>query len=138
MAAGTEKCRNLVLRNVFVKTAMKARREFDARVGALPRRKTVHRPFVKRLWINRKASEDREGWVEEAKAHSERCYDDKDETSQMQEERIQEQRQSGDCLEWTGRKVDITVDRVLRARGKMKKAPRNLCTTSLIVLRRRF
>ena len=32
-----------------------ARREFDARMGALPR------PFVKKLWVAGRASEDREG-----------------------------------------------------------------------------
>ena len=81
---------------------------------------------MKRLWINGRASEDREEWMEEVKAHCERCYDDKDETSQMQEERIQEQRHRGDCLEaGTGQKVQITVDRVLRARPKMMKNKAN-------------
>ena len=37
-----------------------------------------------RLWINEQASDDRE----EVKAHCERCCDDKDETSKMQEEKI--------------------------------------------------
>ena len=46
----------------------------------LPRSKTVQRPVV----INGKVSEDREEWMEEAKALCERCYDDKDETSQKQ------------------------------------------------------
>ena len=81
---------------------------------------------MKRLWINGRVSEDREEWMEEVKAHCERCYDDKDETSQMQEERIQEQRLRGDCLEaWTGKEVQITVDRVLRARPKMMKNKAN-------------
>ena len=45
--------------------------------------------------------------MEVVKAHCERCYDDKDETSQTQEERIQEQRHSGNSLvAWTGRKVE--------------------------------
>ena len=62
---------------------------------------------MKKLWINGRASQDGEEWTEEMKAHCERCYDDKDETSQMQEERIQEQRRRRDSLEaWTGRKVE--------------------------------
>ena len=48
---------------------------------------------MKRLWINGQASEDREEWMEKVNAHCERCHDDKDETSQMQEDRIQEQLQ---------------------------------------------
>ena len=59
----------------------------------------VQRPIVKRLWINGKAGEDRDEWAKEVKAHSERCCDDKDKTSQMREERIQEPRPRGDCLE---------------------------------------
>ena len=65
---------------------------YDARVGELPRSKTLQRPVVKRLWKGR-ASEDREEWMEEVKGHCERCHDDTDETSQMQEDRIQEQLQ---------------------------------------------
>ena len=65
-------------------------------------RSTVQWPVVKRFSINGKASEDREEWMEEVKAHCERCYDD--------------------CLEaWSGRKVEITIDRVLKVRGKMMK-----------------
>ena len=48
-------------------------------------------PSRKRLRINGRASEDREEWMVELKSHCERCYDDKDETSQMQEDRNQEQ-----------------------------------------------
>ena len=45
--------------------------------------------------------------MEEVKAHCERCHDDKNETKQVQEERIQEQRHTGDSLvAWTGRKVE--------------------------------
>ena len=51
----------------------KTRREFDPRVGALPKGKTVQRPVVKRLWINAKVSEERDEWMEEVKAHCERC-----------------------------------------------------------------
>ena len=40
----------------------------------------------------RKASEDREEWIQEVTALCERCYDDKDETSEVLVERIQEQR----------------------------------------------
>ena len=50
---------------------------------------------MKRLWINRQATEDREEWMEKRNAHCERCHDDKDETSQLQEDRIQQQRRPG-------------------------------------------
>ena len=40
---------------------------------------------------NGRASEDREGRMEEVKAHCERCYDDNYEITLMQEVRIQEQ-----------------------------------------------
>ena len=36
---------------------------------------------MKRLWINGKASDDREERMEMVTAHCERCYDDKDETA---------------------------------------------------------
>ena len=62
-----------------------------------------------------KASEDRDEWVEEVQVDGERCYDDKHESSQVQEERIQEQRGRVECEEaWEGKKVVITVGRVLR------------------------
>ena len=32
---------------------------------------------MKTLWVNGRASEDREEWMEEAKAHCERCSDDR-------------------------------------------------------------
>ena len=74
-------------------------------MGALPRSKTV-------------ASEDREEWVE------------------VKAEEIQDQRHSGDCLmAWTGRKIEIIVDRVLRARGKMKHeatGPRDCLVTGML------
>ena len=48
--------------------------------------------------------------------------DDKDETSQVQAERIREQRCRGDSLvSCQGRRVHITVNRVLRVRVKMMK-----------------
>ena len=82
---------------------------------ALPRGKIAQRPFVKQLRVAGRSSEDREEWTEEVEAHRERCCDDKDETSEVQAERIRSR------LAWQGRRVDITVGRVLRARGKMMK-----------------
>ena len=108
MPTAAAKCRNPEWRKDFRKKDRKARREFDVRAGAHPKGKTIQRPVVKKLRINRKVSEDREEWMEEVKAHCKRCYDDKDEN----EVRIQEQRHRGGSLEaLTGRKVDITVDR---------------------------
>ena len=68
--------------------AQKARREFEARVGALAKGKIFWRPVVQKLWVNGRASEHSEEWMED---HYERCYDDKDETSEVQAERIREQ-----------------------------------------------
>ena len=76
--------------------------------------------MVTKLWVNGRASEDRDEWTEEVRAHCERCYDDKAETPEVQAERIRRQRCSGDRrVALQGRRVTITVDRVLRARGKM-------------------
>ena len=86
----------------------------------LPRGKTIQRPVVRRLW-NGRASEDREEWMEEVKVHCERCHDDKDETSQMQEDRIQQRRRGSGLEAWTGRMMEITVGKVLRARGNLMK-----------------
>ena len=72
MAMAAAKCRNPVLRKDFRKKARKARREFDAKV-------------------NGRANEESEEWMEEMKAHCERCLGDKDETTLMQEVRSQEQ-----------------------------------------------
>ena len=71
-----------------------------------------------KLWVAERAREDRDEWAEEVRAHCERCQDDMDETSEVQAERIREQRCGGDSLvALRGRMVDITIDRVLRARG---------------------
>ena len=80
----------------------------------------VNRPVITKLWVNGRASEDRDEWTEEVRAHCERCYDDKGETSEVQAERILCQRRRGDhCEALQGRRVTITVDVVLRARGNM-------------------
>ena len=79
----------------------------------------INRLVVTELWVFR-ASEDRDDWTEEVRAHRERCYDDKTETLDVQAERIRRQRISGDGrVVLQGRRVTITVDTVLRARGKM-------------------
>ena len=57
---------------------------------------------------------DSDAWMEEAKAHCWRCYDDKEETLEVQAERILEQRRRGENLvAWERRKVEITVERSL-------------------------
>ena len=45
-------------RKVLRKKAQEARREFDARVGALPMVKVVKKPVVTKLWVNGRATED--------------------------------------------------------------------------------
>ena len=52
----------------------------------------IHRPVVTKLWINGRASEDRDEWTEEVRAHCQKCEDDKTETSEVQAERIRHQR----------------------------------------------
>ena len=64
-------------------------------------------------------SEDRDEWTEEVGAHCERCYDDKADTLKY---RLigSDVRGSGDRrVALQGRRIQSTVDRVLRARGKM-------------------
>ena len=81
---------------------------------------------MKELWVNGSASENRDDWMEEVKANREGCYDDEDETSEVQAGNIQDQRRRGASLvAWSGHKVDVAVDRVLRARWEMMKNEAN-------------
>ena len=58
--------------------------------------------------------------MEEVRTHCELCCDDKNETSEIQAEKIRRQRRSGDRrVAFQERRVRITVDKVLRARRKM-------------------
>ena len=68
----------------------------------------INRPVVTKLWVNRRV-----------RAHCERCYDDKEETSEMQAERFRRQRRSGDRrVAHQGHRVMITVDKVQMLRNK--------------------
>ena len=119
MASNAAKSRDPV-RIHLRKISQKARREFEAVKAVLPRGKVINRLVITKLWVNWRASEDRDEWTEEVNAHCQRCYDDKEETSEVQAERIRRQRRSGDRrVAFQGRRVMITVDKVLRARGKM-------------------
>ena len=119
MASDAAKCRDPVKRRHLRNIAQKAR-EFAAVKAVLPRGKVINRPVVTKLWVNGRASEDRDESTEEVRAHCERCYDDKAETLEVQVERIRRQRSSGDRrLAQEGRLVTITTDKVRRARGKM-------------------
>ena len=110
--------RDPVKRRVLRKKAQKARREFDARVGALPMGKFVPKLVVTKLWINGRATEDME-----VRLHCENCYDDRSEASEKQSERIRVQRcRGGSAVVFEVRRMQITVNRVLRARGKMPRA----------------
>ena len=71
VVATAAECRDPVSRRVPRKRVRNMRRKFDARVGALVKRKMVHRPPIKKLWINGNVSEDREEWMEEVSAHCE-------------------------------------------------------------------
>ena len=88
LASMAAQCCDPVKRRVLRKKAQKARRELDARVWVLPRGKVVKKPVVTKLWVNDRATEDREEWCEEVRLHCEECCDDKSETSEKQVERI--------------------------------------------------
>ena len=82
----------------------------------LPRGKVRNRLVVTKIWVIGRASEDRDEWTEEVGAHCEKCYDDKAETSEVQDERIRRQRASGDRrVALQGLRMMITVDEILRA-----------------------
>ena len=83
MASLPAKCRDPARKKVLRKKAQKARRDFDARMGALPRGTVVKKPVVTKLWVNGRATENREEWCEEVRLHCEKCYD---ETSEKQAE----------------------------------------------------
>ena len=125
-------CRDPVRRKVLREKAQKARTEFDARAGALPSGKIIKKPVVTKLWVNGRATEDREEWNEEVRLHCEKSYDDKSETPEVQAER--EQRCRGDsAVAVQGRQDQITVNRVLRARGKILSGKSNGPADCLVV-----
>ena len=132
MASDEAKCQNPLkkqLRNID----RKARREFEAGRAVQPRAKVINTSVVTELWVNGRASEDRDEWTEEVRAHCERCHDDKAETSEVQAERIRRQRVSGDRrVAPQGRRVQITVNSVLRARGKVLRNKANGPTDCLV------
>ena len=104
MAALAARCRNPVRRIALRKKAQTARRELDARMGAFHRGKVVKKRVVTKLWVNGRATEDRDEWIEEVRAHCEKCSDDKSETLEVQAERIRERRCRGDLrdrLTWS-------------------------------------
>ena len=73
---------------------------------------------TQKLWVAGRASEDRGEWVVEVKVHCEGCYDDKDETSEVQAARILDQptqRRLSGCLAGEGSRNDFRRS-VLRTR----------------------
>ena len=118
MTSDAAKCWDPQKRRHLCKIATKARREFEAGQAVLPRGKVVNRLVITKLWVNGRASGDSDERTGEA--HCERCYDDKAETTQVQAKRILRRRTCGDRQEALQRhRIMITVDGVLRARGKM-------------------
>ena len=67
MAASAEKCRDPVRRKLLRKGASKARKEFEAGRAVLPGDKVLHMPVVTKLWINGRASKDRDDWTEDVR-----------------------------------------------------------------------
>lgn len=115
------------------KIAQKARRKFEAGKAVLSRGKVINRLVVTKIWVNGRASAHRDEWTEEVRAHCERCYDDKEEFPEVLVERIRRQRSSGDRrVAPQGRRVTITVDKVLWTRGKMLRNKANGPSDSLV------
>ena len=103
LACDAANCRDPVRRRRLRKFAMRARREFEAGKAVLPRGKVINRPVITKLWVNGRANEGRDEWREEVRAHCERCNDDKEETSEVQAERILSQRRRRDpCVALQG------------------------------------
>ena len=88
---------------------MRARREFEAGNAVLRRGKVINRPVITKLWVNGRASD---GLTANAVTTTKR-------KPEVQAERILSQRRRSDHCVALGRRVAITVDTVLRARGKM-------------------
>ena len=110
MSSDAARSRDPVRRRHLRKIARKARREFEVGRAVLPRGKVINRPVVTKLWVDGRASEDRDDWTEEVRAQCERCYDDKAETPEVQAERIRRQKISGDRpVALQGRRVTVTV-----------------------------
>ena len=106
LSAAAAQCRDPVRRKVLRISARNARGEFDASRRALSIGNIVQRPVVTKL--------------------CEKCYDYKIEMSEVQAERVRYQRGRGDSLiTRQGRRIRITIDSVLRARGKMMKSKAN-------------
>ena len=127
------KCRNPVRKKELRKMAREARRAFEAGRAVLPREKVIHRPVVTKRSVDGRAREDRDEWTEEVRAHCERSCDDEAETPEVQAERIRRQRDSGDRrVALQGRRIRITVDKVLHARRKMMKNKANELADRLV------
>ena len=93
LASDAVRCQNHVRKKQLRKIVRKARSELEAGRVVLPREKVKHRPVVTQLWVNGRASEDRDEWTGEVRGHCERCYDDKAETPEVHAERIRRQSQ---------------------------------------------
>ena len=135
LASSAAQCCDPVKRKVLRKHAQKARREFDLEVGALPRGKIDKEACGDHALGQRRGDpEDREEWCDEVRLHFEKCYDDKSETSEKQTERIGVQECRDDsAVAFHCRRVLITVNRVLRARGKMLRGKSNGPADCLVV-----
>ena len=107
-----------VRRKLLRKRARKARREFEAGRAVLLRGTVIHRPLVKK---RNYGSTDVPAMIETSGQRrsepTEKCYDVKMETSEVQVERIRHQRSRGDW--WAarrGRHIQISRQSSARAR----------------------
>ena len=95
----------------------RARRDFECEGGSSSQVKNGKEATNKKLWINGRVNEDQGAMGRmEMRARCERCFDDEEESTQVQEGRMNEQWARGNSREaWKGERVEVTVGRGLRA-----------------------
>ena len=75
---------------------------------------------MKELYVEGNIAEDRAVWSDEQQSHCEEVYDDREETAEMQNERIMKFKTSvNKRFTEDGRRAESTVDVVRRTRAKM-------------------
>ena len=87
-----------------------------------PGERQVRRKRVSELFVNGQFTEDREEWQRELQRQCEDLHTDQEETRELQEKRMEYFKKKGDQHQQftdAGRRAEITVDPVQKARAKM-------------------
>ena len=93
-----------------------------SKCSIMPGKKKLKRKPLTELYVNGKFTEDRDEWKRELQRHCDEVSTDPEETSKVQEERIEYFKRKGDLhFIKNGRRAEITIDLVLQARGKCRK-----------------